>query len=62
MTCRPCNGQHPATLRTFPAGDTRASLRAARAATEEREHTTAPIHIHYDATTDTFAVVRTEEN
>ena len=60
MTCKPCTGHRTATLRAFPAGDTRASLLADRAAAEEREHTTDPVHIHYDLDTDAFQVVRTD--
>ncbi|WP_329117450.1 hypothetical protein [Streptomyces sp. NBC_01465] len=59
MACRTCTGHHPKPLRTFPAGNPRASLLAAHAATEARNEAAEPVHVHYDATTDTFVVVRT---
>ncbi|MFA3838621.1 hypothetical protein [Streptomyces aureus] len=60
MTCRSCTGHHPVRLQAFPAGDPRASLAAAHAAAEERSRTGAPVHVHYDAIHDTFAVIRTD--
>ncbi|MFF4185759.1 hypothetical protein ACFYZ9_21450 [Streptomyces sp. NPDC001691] len=62
MACRSCTGHHPVRLDTFPAGDPRASLRAAHRATEARAQVAGPVHVHYDATTDTFAVIRTDQN
>jgi hypothetical protein len=61
MTCRPCTGKHTVRLRVFPAGDTRASLKAAHAATEARAADPAPVHVHYDAIDDTFVVLRETE-
>ncbi|MET7538271.1 hypothetical protein [Streptomyces sp. NPDC005507] len=60
MTCRSCTGHHPVRLQTFPAWDPRASLTAAPAAAEERSRTGAPVHVHYDAIHDSFAVIRTD--
>ncbi|MFD3512560.1 hypothetical protein [Streptomyces sp. NPDC058657] len=62
MTCRPCTTSRTVRLHAYPAGDARASLKAAHAATEARQQTTAPVHIHYEAADDTFVVLRTEEN
>jgi hypothetical protein len=62
MTCRPCTGHHVHLIRAFPAGNPKASLLAARAATAARAQDPRPVHVHYDATNDTFAVLRTEEN
>ncbi|MFI5805653.1 hypothetical protein [Streptomyces sp. NPDC051561] len=59
MTCKPCTGKHTVRLRSFPAGDTRASLKAAHAATEARAADPHPVHVHYDAVDDTFVVLRT---
>ncbi|MWA10689.1 hypothetical protein [Streptomyces sp. BA2] len=60
MTCRECTGHHPVRLDAFPAGNPRSSLRAAHRATEARAEAPAPVHIHYDAIHDAFAVVRTD--
>ncbi|MEU5953528.1 hypothetical protein [Streptomyces sp. NPDC047525] len=60
MTCRECTGHHPVRLDAFPAGNPRASLRATRRATEARAETPAPVHVHYDAIHDAFAVIRTD--
>ncbi|MFD7166607.1 hypothetical protein [Streptomyces violascens] len=62
MACRSCTGHHPVRLDTFPAGDPRASLHAARSATEARAQAAGPVHVHYEAATDTFAVIRTDQN
>ncbi|MFF9896159.1 hypothetical protein [Streptomyces longispororuber] len=59
MACTTCIGHRPVALRRFPAGDVRASLKAARAATEERARTDQPVHVHYDLRTDAFVVLRT---
>ncbi|WP_372412015.1 hypothetical protein [Streptomyces luteireticuli] len=47
-------------LRTFPAGDPRSARRADRRAAEERALTGRPVHVHFDAHDDAFAVVRTD--
>ncbi|MEV6755811.1 hypothetical protein [Streptomyces sp. NPDC051214] len=60
MTCRECTGHHPVRLDAFPAGNPRASRRAARRAAEARAEDPAPVHIHYDAIHDAFAVIRTD--
>ncbi|QCX79103.1 hypothetical protein C9F11_27505 [Streptomyces sp. YIM 121038] len=60
MACSTCTGHHPVPLRRFPAGDPRASLKAARAAAEERSRTSCPVHIHYTAVHDAFVVLRTD--
>ncbi len=62
MACRSCTGHRPVRLDTFPAGDPRASLHAAHRATEARVAAPGPVHVHYDTTTDTFAVIRTDQN
>ncbi|MCI3930271.1 hypothetical protein [Streptomyces sp. AN091965] len=59
MPCTTCTGHHPVPLQCFPAGDVRASLKAAHAATEERTRTNEPVHVHYDLRTDAFVVLRT---
>ncbi|QCX74932.1 hypothetical protein C9F11_06160 [Streptomyces sp. YIM 121038] len=59
MPCTTCTGHHPIPLQRFPAGDVRASLKAAHAASEERTRTDQPVHVHYDALHDTFVVLRT---
>ncbi|ATL27595.1 hypothetical protein [Streptomyces formicae] len=60
MPCRDCAGHHPVKLADYPAGNPRASLDAAHRATEARGETLAPVHVHYDAVHDTFAVIRTD--
>ncbi|MFE0137757.1 hypothetical protein ACFWY6_40300 [Streptomyces sp. NPDC059037] len=60
MTCRDCTGHHPVRLAAYPAGNPRASLVAAHRATEARASAPGPVHVHYDAITDTFAVIRTD--
>ncbi|MET8686326.1 hypothetical protein ABZV77_19130 [Streptomyces sp. NPDC004732] len=59
MACRDCTGHHTVSLNTYPAGNPRASLVAAHRATQARTEAPGPVHIHYDAITDTFAVIRT---
>ncbi|WP_406508422.1 hypothetical protein [Streptomyces sp. NBC_00212] len=61
MTCLSCTGHHPVRLDAFSAGDPRASLHAAHRATAARAAAPGPVHVHYDATTDTFAVIRTDQ-
>ncbi len=58
MTCRDCTGHHPIRLDAYPAGNPRASLVAAHRATQAREEAPGAVHVHYDAITDTFAVIR----
>ncbi|MFB6955368.1 hypothetical protein ACFCXP_37625 [Streptomyces niveus] len=60
MSCKTCATKQARTVvRTFAAGDTRASLHAAHAAQVERERTGCDVHVHYAATSDKFEVVRT---
>lgn len=62
MTCRYCTGHHPTRVDAYPAGNPRASLRAAHRATQERASAPGPVHVHYDAIHDTFAVIRTDDS
>ncbi|MEU5776200.1 hypothetical protein ABZ819_23250 [Streptomyces venezuelae] len=60
MTCRYCTGHHPIHIDAYPAGNPRASLVAAHRATTARAEAPGPVHVHYDQSTDTFAVIRTD--
>ncbi|MEV0529157.1 hypothetical protein AB0I66_37630 [Streptomyces sp. NPDC050439] len=61
MTCRACSEHHPERIDAYPAGNPRASLVAARRATEARNEAPGAVHVHHDPTTDAFAVIRTDE-
>ncbi|MER7351175.1 hypothetical protein ABT390_37865 [Streptomyces aurantiacus] len=62
MTCRFCTGHQPIRLDAYPAGNPRAELLADHRATEARTQVPGPVHVHYDAIDDTFAVIRTNTN
>ncbi|EPH46819.1 hypothetical protein ABT390_38050 [Streptomyces aurantiacus] len=60
MACRHCAGHTPVRLYAYPAGNPRAELLAAHRADEARATAPGPVHVHYDAIHDTFAVIRTD--
>lgn len=62
MACRDCTGHHPTRIDAYPAGNPRASLVAAHRAAQERASAPGPVHVHYDAIHDTFAVIRTDDS
>ncbi|MFH9070252.1 hypothetical protein [Streptomyces alboflavus] len=62
MACRYCTGHTPIRLDAYPAGDPRAELLAAHRASEARAEAPGPVHVHYDAIGDTFAVIRTPDS
>ncbi|GAB2778330.1 hypothetical protein [Streptomyces daliensis] len=55
MTCKLCRRTPHRIVRSYPAGDTRASLRAAHDAQEQRERG-EQAHVHYAADGDQFVV------
>ncbi|MEW1930238.1 hypothetical protein [Streptomyces sp. NPDC088360] len=62
MTCRYCTGHHPIRIDAYPAGNPRSSLVATRRATTARAEAPGLVHVHYDTTTDTFTVIRTDQH
>ncbi|MET9293820.1 hypothetical protein [Streptomyces sp. NPDC003077] len=63
MTCRECaGGTNPVRVAAFAYGDTRASIRADRAADAERSRNAGPVHVHFDLAEDALVVVRTDPN